>query len=136
MRKGAGLRKQYHLWPGESGVDAWDVDRLVRLTVDLPVERVPLADIREIDFVYWFDDWHRTIVRNVVEHWRLSQRADTTYPVVLGPDGRVLDGMHRIACGLLEQAAIDAVLIAVLPQTTTSDGCPQDLAYDRRDDLQ
>ena len=25
------MRKQYHFWPGTSGLDAWDVDRLIRL---------------------------------------------------------------------------------------------------------
>src|SRR5579863_1544919 len=37
------VRKQYHFWPGESGMDAWDVDRLLRLAKDLPVQKVPLA---------------------------------------------------------------------------------------------
>jgi hypothetical protein len=27
------VRKQYHFWPGEHGVDAWDVDRLIELRV-------------------------------------------------------------------------------------------------------
>ena len=129
------MRKQYHFWPGKRGLDAWDVDRLVRLAVDLPVERVALADIREIDSVYWFDDWHRPTVRNVVQHWRLMQQTGTAYPVILGPDGRVMDGMHRIARALVEQReAIDAVRFAVLPPPDHVDCRPQDLPYDREDE--
>lgn len=26
------MRKQYHFWPGEKGLDAWDVDRLIALS--------------------------------------------------------------------------------------------------------
>jgi hypothetical protein len=39
------VRKQYHFWPAEVGFDAWDVDRLIELSRDLPVERVPLASM-------------------------------------------------------------------------------------------
>lgn len=49
------MRKQYHFWPAERGFDAWDVDRLIALSRDLPVERVAIDSIREIDTEYWFD---------------------------------------------------------------------------------
>jgi hypothetical protein len=39
------VRKQYHFWPGEEGVDARDVDRHIRLSTDLPVESVPVAEL-------------------------------------------------------------------------------------------
>ncbi len=51
------MRKHYHSWLGRSGVDAWDVDRLIKLTAELPVEQVAVAEIHEVDSVYWFDDW-------------------------------------------------------------------------------
>ena len=50
------MRKQYHFWPGERGLDAWDVDRLIELSSALPVRDVKLDSIHEIDSVYWFDD--------------------------------------------------------------------------------
>jgi len=46
------VRKQYHFWPGEEGLDAWDVDRLVELSKHFPVQEVELASIDEIDSVY------------------------------------------------------------------------------------
>jgi len=59
--------------------------------------------IGEIDTVYWFDGREElATVRKVVEHARLIEEVDTSYPIVLGPDGRVMDGMHRIARALLE----------------------------------
>ena len=47
------MRKQYHFWPGQHGLDAWDVDRLIRLSADLPVVDVPLDVIWELDTPYW-----------------------------------------------------------------------------------
>lgn len=43
------MRKQYHFWPAERGFDAWDVDRLIALSRCLPIERVAVDTIGEID---------------------------------------------------------------------------------------
>jgi hypothetical protein len=94
------VRKQYRFWRGEDGPDAWDVDRLIELTRDLPAEEVPLSEIWEVDSVYWFDTTDLATVRKVVEHFRLTEDVDPSYPIILGPDGRVMDGMHRVARAL------------------------------------
>jgi hypothetical protein len=60
------MRKQYHFWPGEGGIDAWDVDLLIGRVAHLPVEEVALDDIPEIDSEYWFDERERPTVRKVV----------------------------------------------------------------------
>jgi hypothetical protein len=105
------VRKQYHFWPAERGFDAWDVDRLIALSRELPVERVALDSIREIDTEYWFDGSAEVpTVRKVVEHARLINEVDLSYPIILGYDGRVMDGMHRIARALLDgRDELDAV---------------------------
>lgn len=124
------MRKQYHFWPGEHGFDAWDVDRLVELSAGLPIEQVPLSDIAEIDSVYWFDHGYEPTVRAIVEHLRLIEAVDSSYPVILGPDGRVMDGMHRIARALLEdRSTIAAVRLPALPDPDFRDCRPDDLPY-------
>jgi hypothetical protein len=125
------VRKQYHFWPGEHGRDAWDVDRLVALSRDLPVESVPLDEIGEIDTNYWFDDDRQEpTVRRVVEHVRLIDEVDPSYPVILGPDGRVMDGMHRIARALFEgRATIAAVRLETVPEPDYRNCRPEDLPY-------
>jgi hypothetical protein len=124
------MRKQYHFWPGERGLDAWDVERLISIAGSLPVEVVEVADIREIDSEYWFDDWQRPTVRKVVEHIRLVLRVDPSYPIILGPDGRVMDGMHRVARALLEgQPTIAAVRLPVIPDPDHKDCHPDELPY-------
>jgi hypothetical protein len=105
------VRKQYHFWPGEDGFDAWDVDRLIELSRNLPVREVELSSIWEVDTAYWFDDeTDPPTVRRVVDHVHWIQEVDMSYPIILGYDGRVMDGMHRIARALLEeQETIKAV---------------------------
>lgn len=123
------MRKQYHFWPRDGGLDAWDVDRLIRLSAGLPVIEVPLAAIAEVDTVYWFDGKsEQPTVRKVIEHARLISEVDTFYPVILGPDGRVMDGMHRIARLLLDgQATVRARRFDVLPKPDYRDCDPADL---------
>ena len=123
------MRKQYHFWPSDNSLDAWDVERLIRLSAELPVIEVPLAAIAEVDTVYWFDGKsEQPTVRKVIEHARLISEVDTTYPVILGPDGRVMDGMHRIARLLLDgQATVRARQFDVLPDPDYRDCAPEDL---------
>ncbi len=98
------LRKQYHFWPSDDGVDAWDVDRLVELSRDLPVEQVPLTSIWELDTAYWSQP---LTVRDVADHARLVQAVDLSYPIILGEDGRVMDGVHRDSAGAIRRTPDD-----------------------------
>ena len=117
---------------GNGGLDAWDVDRLIELTNGLPKEEVRLADLPEIDTVYWFDECEHPTVRKVVEHFQLLQAVDPAYPVILGPDNRVMDGMHRIARALLEgKTTIRAVRLRQLPEPDYRRCQPDELPYDR-----
>ncbi len=125
------MRKQYHFWPAGRGFDAWDVDRLIALSQGLPIERVALDAIDEIDTTYWFDGSHELpTVRKVVEHTRLISEVDVSYPIILGPDGRVMDGMHRIGRALLDgRAEINAVRFKALPEPDYRRCRPHELPY-------
>ncbi len=98
------LRRQYHFRPGPNGVRAWDVHRQIRLSHGLPVQAVqgvPLGDIAELDENWWFEHGDELPTpRAIVEHVRLMDAADLRWPVILSADGRVMDGMHRIAQAL------------------------------------
>jgi hypothetical protein len=124
------MRKQYHFWPGEHGLDAWDVDRLVEMSASFAAEEIPVASISEIDSAYWFHEGEEPTVRRIVDHARLIQEVDASYPIILGPDGRVMDGMHRIARALLNgQATIPAVRFQVLPDPDFRNCRPDELPY-------
>ena len=89
-----------------------------------------MASIGEIDSVYWFDEREEPTVRKVVDHIRLIEEVDASYPIILGPDGRVIDGMHRIARALLEgQATISAVRLQLLPEPDFRNCRPDELPY-------
>ena len=93
------MRKQYFFRPTPVGFSAWDVDRLVRLTESLPRRRVALSDIREFDEP-WFGSDEAPTWRALVEHVKLMDAADLSFPIVLAADGTVMDGMHRLAKAL------------------------------------
>jgi hypothetical protein len=86
------------------------------------VEEVALDDLPEIDSEYWFDDLERPTVRKVIEHFRLVGEVDLSYPTILGPDNRVMDGMHRVARALLDgRTAIRAKRVRELPEPDYAD---------------
>jgi len=125
------MRKQYHFWPGDEGLDAWDVDRLIDLSRDLLPRKVELASISDLDTPYWFmSDHHPPTVRNVVEHVRLISDVDRSYPIILSAEGRVMDGMHRVAHAILnDETDIEAVQFEVDPVPDYRNCDPADLPY-------
>jgi hypothetical protein len=142
------MRTQYHFRPGKTGLDAWDIHRLVALTAEFPVKEIDLSEIWEVDSVYWFNDGDELpTVRNVVEHMRLVGQVDLSYPITLGANGCVMDGMHRVVRALLDgHRTIKAVAIRRRPRTglprlpTPRSALPTELtgpkpAYGGRDNL-
>ena len=125
------MRKQYHFWPSRRGLQAWDVHRLIELTRDFPKKRVALDTISELDEVYWFDGGaQQPTCRKVVEHFRLTREASLEYPIILGADGRVMDGMHRIAKALLRgDEGIEAVQFEEDPEPDYVGRKPEELPY-------
>ena len=124
------MRKQYHFRPGVSGLDAWDVYRLVAMVESQPIEDVPLQLIDEIDTAYWYQHEGVPTIRSVAEHFRLMMEADLAYPIVLDPQGRVMDGMHRVARALAEgRTTIRARRLSRMPHPDFRDCQPADLPY-------
>lgn len=95
------VRKQYYFRPSSRGLLAWDVDRLVQLSTNLPPKRIPLSDIRELDEV-WHSKEGPITWRTIIEHMTLIDEADLSFPIILAADGAVMDGRHRVAKALRE----------------------------------
>jgi hypothetical protein len=103
------MRKQYFFRASPSGLLAWDVDRLVALSAELPHRWVPLEQVRELDAPFEGDEEVLTW-RGLAFHVRLIDEANLAYPIILAADGTVMDGMHRIAKALrLGLGKIEAV---------------------------
>jgi hypothetical protein len=123
------MRKQYFFRPSPGGCSAWDVDRLIRLTESLPRRRVSLSDIRELNEPWFGSDEAATWVA-LVEHVKLIDAADLSYPIILAADGTVMDGMHRVAKALLAgQVDLEAVQFTQDPPPDHLNVRPPDLPY-------
>ncbi len=95
------LRKQYHSRLIDGDRHVWDVHRLIRLSRDCPVERIPLSEIAELDSLWWFRDaTDRPTPRAIAQHLRLVDQTDLTYPILLCQNGQLMDGMHRVVKAL------------------------------------
>jgi hypothetical protein len=123
------MRKQYYFRLTDRGLLAWDVDRLVRLSSELPVRSVPLAGMAELDAAVEGED-ARITWRGLIEHMRLIDEADLHYPIILAADGALMDGRHRLARALREgRSEILAVQFAEDPEPDYLGRGPDDLPY-------
>jgi hypothetical protein len=123
------LRKQYYFRPSNRGLLAWDVDRLIESSSHLQRKRVPLSEIRELD-EEWFGKDERPTWRAMLEHVRLMEEADLSFPIILSANGAVMDGMHRVAKAALEgRGAIVAVQFDEDPEPDHVGRGPDELPY-------
>ena len=89
-----------------------------------------MDSIAELDTDYWFKDGQQPTVRAVAEHFRLMEAADLSYPIILAADGRVMDGMHRIAKALsLGLETVEAVRFEKQPEPDYRDVRREELPY-------
>lgn len=126
------MRKQYHFRRDDQGrLLAWDVDRLIALTAGLPASELALADIRELDEPYWYDaEDGAPTCRSIADHMRLVQDSELAYPIIVCPDGRVMDGMHRVVKALLQgRKHVLAYRLPTLPAPDYVDVDPDELPY-------
>lgn len=122
------MRKQYHFRRSAAGLRAWDVDRLVVLSLELRAESVPIASIRELDEPYWGEPMTPRIV---ADHVRLINESDLGHPIILSSDGRIMDGMHRVLKAvLLGRSHITAVRFVTDPEPDFVGVDPDALPYD------
>lgn len=103
------MRKQYHFRQVGDDTYIWDVHHLLELSKNLAIQRIPLTQIQELHEAYWYPNTHPT-TQEILDHFQLIQQANLTYPIILCHQGRVMDGMHRVAkAQLLGLSEIDAV---------------------------
>lgn len=126
------MRPQYHFRNSDRGLLAWDVRKLVLIASDIPPVEVSLVKITELDECFWYDlEGATPTCRSIAMHARLMEEADLTYPIILDPSGRVMDGMHRVCKALnLGMDSIRACRLLELPEPDFVGVPPEDLPYD------
>lgn len=125
------IRPQYHFRQTVNGLDAWSVHRLIDLSRDLPVIMINPREIKELDMNHWYSHpSDKPTPLSVIEHMRLIQACDLTYPVILDAQGRVMDGMHRICRAIIDTVtSIPARRFSVDPEPDYRNCDPKALPY-------
>lgn len=82
----------------------WDVRRLWKIAKALPVVSVKVSDLEFIldERGVWDDNFTPRDIMNLPkekrkedEHWQRIKKADLSYPILIAPDGWIIDGVHR-----------------------------------------
>ncbi len=125
------LRKQYHFRRVGPDLLIWDIHRLIRLAAPLEPEMVAVGAIAELDENWWYAETDALPTpRGLAAHMALALEADPAYPVLLSPDGRLLDGMHRLVRALVEnRTEIAAIRFPTLPAPDYINRDPDSLPY-------
>ncbi len=91
----------------------WTVARLIEHSKGLPVFKIPIAGIdigRNV-----FDNVAKD-ARSLAEHVKRVHDTDLKYPVLLDPNGFIMDGWHRVVKALVQgEEYISAVRFEELP---------------------
>lgn len=90
----------------------WAVTRLIEHSKLLPVFDIPLAGIFIGEKVF---SESRT-ARDIAEHVKRVNETSLNYPILLDPNGFIMDGWHRIVKALIEnKETIKAVRFTEMP---------------------
>jgi len=94
------------------------LDRLIRLTSKQEPFDLPLESVRELDEAFWFShDGDSPTCRRIAEHALLINQTSLEHPIVLDPNGRVMDGMHRVCKAVIRGVkTIKAVKLLTMPE--------------------
>lgn len=91
------MRQQYHHREVDGKTLIWNVNRLLELSKDFPIIHISLENIREVNEPYWFAAGSTVTTKDILEHMKLVNEASLDYPIMLCSEGRIIDGMHRVA---------------------------------------
>lgn len=93
------------------GCHVWFVARLITLSKDLKVMKIPL---NHLNVYYKYDEM---TLRQMVTHINAVNECSLKYPIILDEDGDVMDGRHRIMKAIITgKKTIKAVRFEVNPE--------------------
>ena len=108
------------------GKSAWKVSRLWELSEGLPIFSKDLSgfegDMNQDPWFTYLDDDDNLIiqvptVRAIIRQYQRILSCDLSYPVILCPEGKIMDGFHRLVKAHLEgRTQIDCVQFEVMPE--------------------
>ena len=95
-----------------SGGKKWSNARMLKLAEDKEVIEVPVCTLAR-----WHWPWEDTMTLDLfIEHAYRVNNADLNKPILIGPHGGIIDGMHRICKAILEgHSTIKAIVFDSMP---------------------
>ena len=126
------MRAQYHFRKSAKGqLLIWDVKKLVKKSQHLKVISIKVDQVKELNQCYWYElGEEKPTCLNIIEHMKIIEDVDLSYPILLCADGRIMDGMHRVCRAKLEnRETIDAIQFELTPEPDFIDVDPKDLIY-------
>lgn len=90
----------------------WSVETLIAAARGLPIQCRPITDFNLTE-LYFFASYDDANVQSFVEHMARVESADIDIPVILGADGVILDGLHRLAKA--SKSGVTEVAVVQLP---------------------
>jgi len=109
--------KHTHSRTVDGELHIWDVEALWVLSQNLSVRKMLVENVPNLDDGVWQYKDESVSVRDVVEHCQRILDADLSYPIILCPNGEVMDGYHRVAKCLLNK--IDEIQFVQFEQLPT-----------------
>ena len=89
--------KFQHCYIDKKG-NIWRTQTLIEASEDLPVQNFQLILLSRDTIIRWKLD----NVRDYCNHYKRVSNADLTIPIILGPDGNIMDGYHRCIKAICE----------------------------------
>lgn len=101
-------------------LDNWHVDNLWQVAQNHAVTEISVDYLWNIykDQWYWFDSEDERIdYDKFLHHYQRCQEANLNYPILIFPNDRIADGVHRlIKAKLLGLKNISAIIFTELPK--------------------
>ena len=98
----------------------WYVNDLWKLASQMPVIQVSVNPLWEMykDNWYWFNSPEERIdYDKFLHHYKRCEEADLNYPILIFPENKIADGVHRLVkAKLLGLETISAILFDQLPE--------------------
>lgn len=112
------MRQQYHSRKIKQDTYIWDVNKLLKKCSELKIVEIPLLHIQELNEPYWQTSENLPLTcKEISEHAQLIYQSDLSYPILLCPEKKIIDGMHRVCKAYLEnKTSILAQILEALPK--------------------
>ncbi len=92
------------------GTVTFDVSVLWELSKELPIEQVQISSLMwHLELECWTDENERPVRPIDITgefHEKRIREADLAFPIILAPDGHVMDGLHRLLKAIREDREV------------------------------